>query len=60
MPGGHKVHKNLKKYKTRKIKQNKKALLFAGLTPINHRIFFKLRKKSNSKNSRQMALIQTT
>ena len=54
---GKKSVKTLKNYKTRKIKQNKKR--FADLVSISHGIFFKIRKK-NSKNSRQMALIQTT
>ena len=54
---GKKSVKTLKNYKTRKVKQNKKW--FADLASISHGIFFKIRKKYNSKNSRQMALIQT-
>ena len=50
---GKKSVKTLKIYKTRKIKQNKKR--FADLASISHGIFFKVRKKNNSKNSRQMA-----
>ena len=55
---GKKSVKTLKNYKTRKTKQNKKR--FADLASISHGIFFKTRKKNNSKNSRQMALVQTT
>ena len=55
---GKKSVKTLKKYKTGKIKQNKKR--FPDLASICHGIFFKIRKKINSKNGRQMALIPTT
>ena len=58
IPGGQKSVKTLKNYKTIKSKQNEKR--FADLASISHGILFKIRKKNNSKNSRLMALIQTT
>ena len=46
---GKKSVKTLQIYYIRKIKQNKKR--FAGLASISQGIFFKIRKKYNSKNS---------